>query len=320
MPEYTYRLTETDHYPIGDSACKAVYLMAHCETKGDIEAVVSPEMGMSLVHFSINHIPLLQKSRKDDFLEARKGLGPLILPHFNQRPSFPKVPEEVLENCTHINYLKKLGVKDPFQHGIGRYAEWEYEVKEKENGVSVTGILAGKADFKGIPVSEIVGFDFTAFVTYTLSEGSLSVKFDITGEEPVAAGIHFYYTLPSEGGSSASLSVDSIGKLEDDSLFEFSDHQRKGKFYDLPLEGGHDTVFYPVNEADGFARYKLVTPGYRLDTRVKIEGNKEQTFDSVVVFNPEGSDFVCIEPLSEENGLVPSKKKFSGEIILHPIL
>jgi galactose mutarotase-like enzyme len=294
--------------------------MARSDTKKDIEAVVSPDMGMSLLHFSIDRVPILQKSRQKDFVEGRKGFGPLILPHFNQRASYPAVPDTVLKQSAHISYMKKNGINDPFQHGIGRYASWDYEVRTDEEKVSVAGTLTGETEYHGIPVSDIVGFDFTAFVTYTLSKGNLTVKLDITGDEPVAAGIHFYYAVPQKGESAVSMSVDSIGKLGDDSLFEFSSHQKDGKFFTLSLKGGHDTVFYPVNEADGFARYKLKTPDYRLDTRVRVQGNKEETFDSVVVFSPEDADFVCIEPLSEENGLVPSKKKFSGEIILHPIL
>jgi galactose mutarotase-like enzyme len=294
--------------------------MMHTAKGNDIEAVVSPDLGMSLLDFSIGHVPILQKSRKKDFLHGRKGLGPLILPHFNQRPSFPSIPDEVMDLIPHVDYLKKNGVKDPFQHGIGRYAQWSAETRCTDTQVSVTGSITGTSEYQGVALKEIVGFDFTAFITYILSEGNLTVKFDITGNEPVTAGIHFYYRLPEKGDSRTVLSVEEIGKNDDESLFEFSDHQKDGRFYSLPLEGHIDTEFTPVREEGAHARYKLITPEYRLDTKVLTEGDPEYTFDSVVVFHPEGSDFVCIEPLSDGNPLTPRKKKFSGEIVLHPIL
>ena len=163
MGDYTYRLTETDHYQIADSKCKAVYLMARSDTKKDIEAVVSPDMGMSLLHFSIDRVPILQKSRQNDFLEGRKGFGPLILPHFNQRASFPAVPDNVLKESEHIPYLKKNGITDPFQHGIGRYASWDYEVRIDEDKISVAGTLTGESTYLGIPVSNIVGYGYHQF-------------------------------------------------------------------------------------------------------------------------------------------------------------
>ena len=90
--------------------------------------------------------------------------------------------------------------------------------------------------------------------------------------------------------------------------------------FHVALDSGIDTTFSPVSAEKGKARYKLVTPEYRLDTTVLVEGASEETFDSVVVFHPEGSDFVCVEPLSDRNALEPSKKHISGEITLHPIL
>ena len=320
MAEYRYRLTETDHYTIGQSDCSAVYMMMLSDRGNTIEAVVSPEMGMSMLDFSAGGVPLLQKSRKHDFIEGRKGLGPLILPHFNQRASFPAVNEMVAEQAPHTAYLKTEGVNDPFQHGIGRYAQWNFETSCTDKGARVTGKLTGAHEYQGVPLMELTGFDFTAFVTYTLSDGNISVRFDITGAEPVTAGIHFYYRLPDQEESRAALSVEEIGKNNDESLFEFSSHQRDGRFYTMTLADDIDTLFTPVKEEGPYARYKLITSEYRLDTRVRAEGDPAKTFDSVTLFHPADADFVCIEPLSDANPLTPRKKKFSGEIILHPIV
>jgi len=313
-----YRLTETDHYPLADTSCRAVYLMMQ-EGKSRLEAVVSPEWGMSLLAFTRDGVSFLQKSRTRDFREGRKGLGPLIFPHFNQRGSFPRVPDEVLQEAPHAAYLRRQGVDDPFQHGIGRYASWEYEARSGPEGAMVTGTLTGASVYRGVPVREIVGFDFTAFVSYVLREGNLLIRFNVHADEPVVCGIHFYYRLAGSG--SVALSVLKEGMNDDETPFVFSDHARKGKFYTLPVGGENDvdTLFYPVSEKDGYARYKLEAGDYRLDTRVRVEGPPEETFDAVVVFSPAGSDFVCVEPLSDARPFTPSKKVFKGEIVLHPV-
>lgn len=49
-----------------------------------IEITVAPDMGFSLVSFRCRGLEILDTRLKGDFLSIRKGLGPLILPHFNQ--------------------------------------------------------------------------------------------------------------------------------------------------------------------------------------------------------------------------------------------
>lgn len=320
MPDFTYRLTETKRYPLGSGTFPAIYMIECSDKKESIEVVVSPEMGMSLLSFSIKHVSLLAKSRTQDFIDGRKGLGPLILPHFSQRDFPPSIPEEILSSFGHVGYLRKHSVKDPFQHGAGRYASWEYETKVTDTYARVAGHITGKTELNGLPLSAIVGFDFSALVTYTLCHRSLAVKFDVSGTEPVVAGIHFYYRLPENRESVVALSVENKGINEDDSVFGFSEHAKDKKYYNLPLSGGLDVRFSPVSAEGDYAIYKLITPEYRLDTKVLVQGSKEETFDSVVVFHPEKSDFVCIEPLSDKYGSRPEKKRISGEIFLHPLL
>lgn len=314
----TYRLATTDRYEIDRTVCRAVYLFEHHE-KGDIEAVVTPELGMALAGFSLRHVPILQKSRRGDFVRGRKGLGPVILPHFNQRAAFPELTPAMREAFPHLAYLAERRIRDPFQHGVGRYVAWEYETKVTDAMAQVRGFITGRSLFQGIPLNEITGFDFTAAITYTLADRSLAVRFDLTGTAPVTAGIHYYYALPP-GASHVAMTVENLGLGDDDSLFEFSSHQRDGKFYRLPLDRPVDTLFAPVAEEKGMARFSLVTPAYRLDTRVLVEGPPETAFGSVVVFHPEGTDFVCVEPLSEKNPLEPKKKAFHSAISLHPII
>ena len=103
---------------------------------GRVDALVTPRLGMSLVRFSVEGEQLLDLRREQLFLEYRKGLGPIILPFFGQRRKFPELD---YERFPHVEHLRKSKVRDPFQHGVGRYASWIFE--EKDN--KVTGFLRG---------------------------------------------------------------------------------------------------------------------------------------------------------------------------------
>lgn len=104
---------------------------------GAIRAVVAPSLGFSLVDFSFQGRQMLDISRKALFLSCRKGLGPLILPHFNQEGPVPRVGED---EFPHLEALKGLKVSHPFQHGVGRYAAWTF----KTGSDYVEGILRGR--------------------------------------------------------------------------------------------------------------------------------------------------------------------------------
>lgn len=91
---------------------------------------------MSLINLSVRGVPILDMSREKIFYECRKGLGPLILPHFSQSERIPKIDLDVFP---HVPYLRRLGVRDTFQHGVGRYASWRYQAAAD----SVTGASPG---------------------------------------------------------------------------------------------------------------------------------------------------------------------------------
>ena len=74
-----------------------------------IKASVSPEMGMALMDFRIHDRNILNQELKGDFITFRKGLGPLIIPHFNQASAvtFENVSQndEIFKIFPHIKYL-----------------------------------------------------------------------------------------------------------------------------------------------------------------------------------------------------------------------
>ena len=256
----------------------------------DIAAVIAPEMGMAMISFTVKGEEILDQSRKDIFLKCRKGLGPLILPHFNQQVPAPDVDVSAIP---HVEHLKALGIKHPFQHGIGRYAPWRYMTDEK----SVSGTLSGEDLLNGLKIRELNGSAFKAQVTYRLFGGALEITLGAEGERPVQAGIHFYYDLKNRATARAFLPVTG-GKQE----FRFD------QAYDLPLK---------PEKTGGEICYRLETRTYSLDTVVAADGPPGTVFEDVIIFSPENAPFTCLEPLSNlERERAGSK--FKGMIRLKP--
>ncbi len=262
---------------------------------GSLRAVVAPGLGMSLVDLTVGEVPILERRRKQIFLDYRKGLGPLIVPHFNQEREIPPTQRSVFPHAAH---LAELGVRDPFQHGVGRYVPWSFQTA----GRSVTGRIGGGDRYRGATLRELQGFDFDAQLRYTLTGASLEVAFDVSSaEHVVACGIHFYYDLVNPETARVRLPVrEGDGTLT------------------LPLDRGYDRAWEPRPGADGRAAYTLTTDAYTLVTEVRVRGDPGEVFDSVILFSPEGETFACIEPLSYPRYGENLKRAHRGRILLRP--
>ena len=281
-----------------------------CYRIGDesISAVIAPEMGMSLVNFAAGNTQILDVSRTDLFLKYRKGLGPLILPHFNEDGFIPKVKEK---DFPHIMYLKKDGVKHPFQHGIGRYVKWKAEASQN----SITGFIEGSMTTSpGYSFKELTGFDFKAAVTYTVIEGALEVHFSISGEKPVVSGIHYYYSLVNRNtakvempGSDGSVDIIDFNRSVNDVLKPVS------------VKSGREDILPTGEKGQKYSYCTLKTDKYTLQTIFKVDGEPEESFDSIILFSPENAGFVCVEPLSYVPHEKKAKKINSGIIYLRPL-
>lgn len=254
---------------------------------------VAPEMGFSLVRFVHNGIDVLDMSRRDEFLRIRKGLGPLILPHFNQAGERPTVDVSGFPN---VEALAALGVHHPFQHGVGRYVPWRWTAHEER----VRGELAAGTRVSGHTVAELCGFTFSACVEYRVRPDGLTISFEVAGERPVAAGIHFYYAVSDKSASGVRLP----GAVE-------------GGPRTIDLAHPIDQVF-PVRAGAGdqVVSCELETPGYRLRTSFPVGGAEENSFGSLVVFSPEGGDFACVEPVSYVVGEENTKRRFQAAVEL----
>ena len=261
---------------------------------GPLEVLIAPELGFSLMSFTRDGRELLDPGAEGAFMKTRKGLGPLILPHFNQDGPRPRA---AVEGFPHVAELARLGVDHPFQHGVGRYAPWRAEASRD----SVTGRLDGGMRWKGILLSDLAGMDFSAAVTFRLRDEGLGISFDLRGDGPVAAGIHFYYRL--EGRSGARVRLPRC-------LREAPE--------ELDLSQPVNRVF--VVEAAGKERAvcRLESGNGVLDTIFPVGGDPQESFGSLVIFSPAGADFACVEPVSYPVGEGNTKKTFRGDILLVP--
>jgi hypothetical protein len=263
---------------------------------GLIRACISPGLGMSLVAFSVGGASILDESRLRQFLDIRKGLGPLILPHFGIHPFRPDAD---LGSIPHVARLKASGVEDPFQHGVGRYSAWAFGA----DGEKVRGTIDGNTRLAGIPLADLEGFGFEAAVTYGLDAEGLKITIDLSGEQPVAGGIHFYYDLVNRQTAFAELSVE-----------EAPAENRKLR---LDFQQAHNTGYRSRGTRD-HGTHRLTTDRYTLDTTVLVRGRESRTFDSVILFSPEGQQFACVEPISYRHGERNHKRAFQGTILLAP--
>jgi hypothetical protein len=261
-----------------------------CLSNNGYEVVVAPEMGFSIVGLHWKGINILADGSEQDFLLTRKGLGPLILPHFNQFGFIPSIDKH---KFPHIQALENIGIRHPFQHGIGRYVPW----KNKSEGTKITGEIDGDIVIQGYRYAELAGFDFKALVTYDLTSHGLLIAIDIRGEKPVAAGIHFYYNLFSKEAAR---------------IFLPRYVQNEPITCDKSLNNVYDVAASNQTSASCF----LHTEKYSLETSFSTGTTPETSFDSLVVFHPEKSNFICIEPISYMLMTTNTKMNFQGTITL----
>jgi hypothetical protein len=236
---------------------------------------------------------ILDQSRKSHFLKSRKGLGPLILPHFNQQAPAPQTLD--VSAFQHAPGLTELGIRHPFQHGIGRYAPWCVETGPG----FVRGHLDGSDTLHGRRIREWNGFDFSAAVTFALSAQGLEIHLRADGEKILQAGIHYYYDLKDRATAKVLLPV-----------------ERRQKAF--TFERGYDEPFKAEGAPDGSVCYRLETRTYRLDTIVRASGRPENRFEDVILFSPENFTCACVEPLTYLDREKCGRTKVDASITLRP--
>lgn len=259
---------------------------------GTLEALIAPEQGMSVIDLTVNGIPVLDRYRMELYLSCRKGFVPIIFPQFNQEGFLPQVNEK---EFFQTEGLAKLNIRHPFQHGVGRYVPWAF----KGTDTSVTGRISSSDILNGYKLEELAGCRFYGELTYAISKEEFCITFNAESNNPVQAGIHFYFDLINR--KTAEIKLPS-GQARDMTDF--------GKSW--------DKAFAVTPDKNGECCALLKTEKYKLETRFTGGMSRECDFDEIILHSPKDCAFACIEPVTWISGIGKPRKSVHASIQLAP--
>jgi len=240
---------------------------------GDYEVVVATDKGMNVMSFKKGNIEVIDQTTRTLFEERFAGLGAMIGPHFHRRHPATILPFPFEERFPHIARVKAQNIPDPFTHGIGRYAPWKATIEARR----IQATLSGKEEWNGVPLSQLEGQQFEMRFSMELTTEGLQLDLSVVSETDSLVGIHYYYHVP-EGPAVV----------------------KNGRAFRWDLAQPIDQTFRP-EEPLGTA-IELHTATYCLTTsyRCPCAENCWQ------LWRPEGTSFVCIEPISSHDPKHPN--------------
>lgn len=261
-----------------------------------LEATYLPDHGMNMISFKMGSVEVIDQSTRSLFEERSAGLGALIGPHFHRRRSeiLPRIKDENL--FPHIARVKAKGIEDPFSHGIARYAPWQAQATPTK----VTAAISGKDAWNGIPLAELEGQNFKMLFASELTSQGLSIDLSVVSDADSLVGLHYYYYLPNGKGTITSRVHKTIidqGTRKSIPESWLSDQHR----IKISLDHALDCTFTPFpNPLEG--HIVLDTEAYSLATTYSCLSQE----NSWQLYHPQGSSFVCIEPLSSQDPRHPN--------------
>lgn len=263
-----------------------------------LEVTYIPELGMNMISFKKGGLETIDQSTKNLFEERFAGLGALIGPHFHHRRKeiISKIKDESL--FPHIARIRAKGIEEPFSHGIARYAPWKIESATKN---SVKATLTGKDTWNDVPLAELEGQNFKMIYSAELNPDGLQIDMSIVSDTDSLVGIHYYWHLPDgKGEILAQVQNAYIEGGERKSIPE--NWTDKDKFtMSLPLDKSTDFTFYPYPDPLA-GKIILKTSSHK----VILNYNSISQENCWQLYHPEGSTFVCIEPLSAQDPRHPN--------------
>lgn len=280
------------------AASSKVVIEAEAENGEKLSASFLPNKGMNCISFKKGAIEAIDQSTKNLFEERYAGLGAMIGPHFHHRnPSIiPHIQNESL--FPHIALVKAKGSKEPFSHGIGRYAPWTVK---SATASSIKAVLKGGDLWNGVALKALEGQDFSMEYEAKISGQGLEIVLSVASDTESVVGLHTYYALPTGTGR-------VLAKVQ-------NTYNDKGIMKPIPAEWkseaeNHLLSFDLTQEADyGFHSFPdplhgsiiLETGSYSLQVSYWSD-NKENSWQ---LWHPKGGSFVCIEPLSASDPRKP---------------
>ncbi len=252
-----------------------------------LEATFLPLKGMNLISYKKGAIEVLDQSTRPLFAERFAGLGALIGPHFHHRSPESILPIPFEERFPHIERVRAKGIKEPISHGIARYAPWSYQASKS----TIKAELSGSDTWEGVLLSSFEGFHFKMTIDVELRPDGLFIEFAIVAKEPSVVGFHYYYAIDP---LSSYITVDcKTSYFNGKALEEVKSAWKKDTSISIALSEPLDYGFYP-SEALAKTPIYLHNKDYLLC--VSYQSHTEES--SFQLFHPEGSSYVCIEPLS----------------------
>ena len=277
-----------------------------------LTAVITPSHGMNLLSYKRDSVEVMDQSTHEEFLMRYSGHGPLIGPHFHEFTQHTLPSSVTSEKFPHVKIMQERKRKDPFSHGIARYAPWSYV----HSGTQIQGELHGKDLWNGVPLQDIEGQDFEMRFEARLLSTGLFIKYSIQSEKPSVIGLHYYFALQ---GETSYFQTHVRSKLNDNGTLkavpqEVLSHDHE--LLHLPLDEAHDCGFYPLEDEKGF-RTSLVTQDYTLNAHYFVPNSMEFM---VQVYRPENAPYCCIEPLSAQEPRMPvlTHSQLECKLEIHP--
>lgn len=271
-------------------------LMATAPDGEELQASFLPQRGMNLISYSKGGREILAQSTLEEFKQRSAGLGAIIGPHFHHRSPHAIPPVRHEERFPHIALIRSRGIIEPFSHGVGRYAPWEYQSTAHE----IKAELYGHVKWHGVPLRELEGQDFTMHYQAHLSPRGLELNLSVESAEPSVIGFHTYYNLVGGHGTISSF-VQNLCRTTTgwSSLPKEWDYKKNN--LTLPIKNFLDFGFMSHDPLRG--DITLHTGDYS----VHITYQSTDPDHSFQVWHPEGKPFVCIEPLSSATPRQPSR-------------
>jgi hypothetical protein len=274
-----------------------IILTSQTENGEKLQAIFLPEKGMNLISYKKENIEVIDQSTLPLFEERFAGLGALIGPHFHRRKTetLPKIENESL--FPHIARVKAKGIQDPFSHGIARYAPWQATA----TGHSVKASLSGKDMWNGISLSALEGQNFKMNFDAELTPKGLILNLDIVSDSDSLVGIHYYYHLPQNTGKIISTVQSSYIDQGEKKILpdEWDVNNQHMLTFDLTNEADYTFFPYP-NPLSG--KIILDAGVYQLETTYSCQSQE----NAWQLYHPQGTSFVCIEPISSQDPKHPN--------------
>ncbi len=261
------------------------------DDSGMLQAVVLPGEGMTLSSLQLDGIEAICQDRAREYQACRKGFGPLIGPHFNQRVQLPAAALENPGRWPQAAALAQLGIRDIWQHGVARYVPWDYTVMP--DGIRAS--LTGRRRLAGILLRDIQGGDFELRLEMRIDGASLRIHYTAEADFPPVIGLHYYYELPDDRGRVRAPVTGWMQPHQPAVAIPAAWMDAAGRRLELELDRELDHVF-PLRPGP----IELETSTHRVWTI------PEMGVQSLVVFHPGPNGWVCVEPLSAANPRQPS--------------